>query len=141
MEDAQTALSPPPPGGEGWGEGDARRASGVGAAAEASCGRHPLPSRAAPWPPSPPGGGGAVAELQALVQEAAARRTPLMIRAGGSKAFYGRHVQGEPLDVRSHAGIVSYEPSELVVTARCGTPLVELENLLAQHPILESKQP
>jgi glycolate oxidase FAD binding subunit len=38
---------------------------------------------------------------------------------------------GELLDTRGHAGIVSYEPTELVVTARCGTPLAELESALA----------
>ncbi|MFO1399676.1 MAG: glycolate oxidase subunit GlcE [Steroidobacteraceae bacterium] len=63
-------------------------------------------------------------------------RRPLRLRGGGSKDFYGEGVgsglpAGEPLDTRGHAGIVEYEPSELVVTARCGTPLAELEALLA----------
>ena len=40
---------------------------------------------------------------------------------------------GEIVDTRGYAGIVAYEPSELVVTARCGTPLAELEGILAQN--------
>ncbi len=58
-------------------------------------------------------------------------RKPLRVRGGGSKDFYGGVAAGELLDTRSHAGIVSYEPTELVVTARCGTPLAELESALA----------
>jgi len=73
--------------------------------------------------------------LQALaerVRAAAERRRPLRPEGGGTKAFYGNAVEAEPLDTRSHAGIVSYEPSELVVTARCGTPLAEVEAALAE---------
>ena len=72
------------------------------------------------------------AELIERVKRAAAARTPLCIRGGGSKAFYGRHCDGELLDVSGHRGIVSYAPSELVVTARAGTPLAEIEAVLAE---------
>ncbi len=65
------------------------------------------------------------------VRAAAARQAPLRIRGGGSKDFHGAAAQGEPLDTRAHAGIVAYEPSELVVTVRAGTPLAELEAALA----------
>ena len=58
-------------------------------------------------------------------------RKPLRIRGGGSKDFYGGMASGDLLDTRGHAGIVNYEPTELVVTARCGTPLAELESALA----------
>jgi glycolate oxidase FAD binding subunit len=68
--------------------------------------------------------------LQEQVRAATAARTPLAIRAGGSKDFYGNEVRGEPLDPRGHAGIVAHEPTELVITARCGTPLAELEAVL-----------
>jgi glycolate dehydrogenase FAD-binding subunit len=71
--------------------------------------------------------------LQQRIREAAARGTPLRLRGGGSKDFYGNEPRGELLDTRSHAGIVSYEPTELVVTARCGTLLSELENTLKEH--------
>ncbi|MDR3685028.1 MAG: glycolate oxidase subunit GlcE [Geothrix sp.] len=61
------------------------------------------------------------------------QRKPLCIRSGGSKDFYGGPPAGEPLDVSGHRGIVSYEPSELVVTARAGTPLAELGAALAER--------
>ena len=60
-------------------------------------------------------------------------RRPLRIRGGGSKDFYGRALAGELLDTRAHRGIVDYEPTELVVTARCGTPLAELQATLAER--------
>ena len=64
---------------------------------------------------------------------AAADGTPLRIRGGGSKDFYGQTLQGEVLDLRPHTGIISYEPTELVVTVRAGTPLAELEAALAEQ--------
>lgn len=67
------------------------------------------------------------------IRDAAAHKTPLRIRGGGSKDFYGESLQGETLDTRSHSGITSYEPSELVVTARGGTPLAELEAALTER--------
>jgi glycolate oxidase FAD binding subunit len=62
---------------------------------------------------------------------AASIERPLRIRGGGSKDFYGNALAGEILDTRGHAGIVAYEPTELVITARCGTPLAEVEAALA----------
>ena len=66
------------------------------------------------------------------VKSAAQSGTPLRIRGGGSKDFYGQSLLGEVLDTRTFTGITSYEPSELVVTARAGTPLAELEAALAE---------
>lgn len=57
----------------------------------------------------------------------------LVITGGGSKAFYGRPVQGAPLDATAYRGIVAYEPTELVLTARGGTPLSEVEAALAER--------
>lgn len=71
------------------------------------------------------------ASLADRVRSAAAAATPLRIRGGGSKDFYGQALEGEILDMTACTGIVSYEPSELVVTVRAGSPLVELEALLA----------
>ncbi len=68
--------------------------------------------------------------LQEQVRAATASRSPLAIRAGGSKDFYGNETRGERLDPRGYAGIVAHEPTELVITARCGTPLAELEAAL-----------
>jgi glycolate oxidase FAD binding subunit len=65
-------------------------------------------------------------QLLQQVSDALENATPLRIQGGNSKAFLGREVAGEVLDTRSHRGIVNYEPSELVITARAGTPLSEL---------------
>ena len=67
------------------------------------------------------------ADLQAAVQQAAAARAPLAIHGGGSKAALWRPSRGEHLDVRNHRGVISYEPEELVLTARTGTPLADIE--------------
>jgi glycolate oxidase FAD binding subunit len=64
---------------------------------------------------------------------AESRDQPLCIRGGGSKDFYGEVPRGEVFDTRGHAGIVAYEPTELVITARCGTPLAEIEAALAEQ--------
>lgn len=70
--------------------------------------------------------------LAEQVRAAARDGTPLTICGGGSKDFLGRLTQGEALDVTGHRGVVSYEPTELVITARAGTPLAELEQALAE---------
>lgn len=68
------------------------------------------------------------------VRDARAAGTSLEIMGGGSKKFLGRAVSADTvLDTSGHRGIVSYEPVELVLTARAGTPLREIENALAQH--------
>lgn len=75
----------------------------------------------------------ALQNLAQRVHAAFEQRQALRIRGGGSKDFYGQHVQGQRLDTTGLAGIVQYEPSELVVTARAGTPLAELEAALAEQ--------
>ena len=75
------------------------------------------------------------AQRQALidaVRAASAEGRTLRLRGGGTKDFWGAPLQGEVLDTRAYTGIIGYEPSELVVTVRCGTPLAELEAALAQ---------
>lgn len=67
------------------------------------------------------------------VRAAAADRTPLCIQGGGSKDFLGGPLVGEPISTRTLTGIVSYEPSELYITARAGTPLETVEAALAQR--------
>jgi len=66
-------------------------------------------------------------QLQSQVQEAYTDKTPLKILAGNSKDFYGRAVDANILDVSEHQGIISYEPTELVITARAGTRLTDIE--------------
>ncbi|MBV1732573.1 MAG: glycolate oxidase subunit GlcE, partial [Hydrogenophaga sp.] len=67
------------------------------------------------------------------VRAAASARRSLRIIGGDTKAFYGQPVAGETLSTTGWAGIVSHEPSELVVTVRAGTPLIELEAALAEQ--------
>lgn len=68
--------------------------------------------------------------LLAQVNQALNQGTPLRIQGSNSKAMLGNPVAGEVLDTRSHRGIVSYDPTELVLTARAGTPLREIEAAL-----------
>jgi glycolate oxidase FAD binding subunit len=72
-----------------------------------------------------------VTELAERIRRAAAQGKPLRLRGSGSKDFHGYALEGEPLDVRAYAGVVSYEPTELVITARAGTPLAQIEQTLA----------
>jgi glycolate oxidase FAD binding subunit len=72
-------------------------------------------------------------EFTARIREAAANGTPLRIRGGGSKDFYGERLEGELLDTSPLTGVTSYEPTELVVTVKAGTPLAQLESLLAER--------
>ena len=72
-----------------------------------------------------------ISELSERIREAAAHKRALRIRGGSTKDFYAYKLEGEPLDVSSYRGVVDYEPSELVMTARAGTPLSEIEDALA----------
>ena len=69
--------------------------------------------------------------LQSQVRQAAKEKRKLNIVGGGSKTFLGRVDAGEKLDVSKHAGIIDYDPRELVITARAGTSLHEIEKTLA----------
>jgi glycolate dehydrogenase FAD-binding subunit len=71
--------------------------------------------------------------LRERIRAAARAHRPLLIRAGGSKDFYGGPLEGELLDVSAWSGISDYQPTELVVTARAGTRLVEIEDALAER--------
>ena len=76
-------------------------------------------------------------ELQDRIRSAYSDKTPLKIIGGNSKDFYGnnvsKHSNIEVLETRIHQGVISYEPSELVITARAGTPLKEIEALLTEN--------
>ena len=72
----------------------------------------------------------ASAALLEQVNYALNENLALRIQGSNSKAFLGRPVSGEVLDTRAHRGIVSYDPTELVLTARAGTPLAEIEAAL-----------
>jgi glycolate oxidase FAD binding subunit len=60
-------------------------------------------------------------------------RRPLRVRGGGSKDFFGARLNGDLLETRGLQGVVSYEPTELVVTVRSGTLMSELEALLQEQ--------
>ena len=72
------------------------------------------------------------AQLAERIRAAAEKQTPLRIVGGNSKAFYGQPVSGDELDVKPFCGIIEYEPSELVISVRAGTPLSEVEAALAE---------
>jgi len=74
-----------------------------------------------------------IQSIQERVQEAAASATPLSIQGSNSKSFYGRTPRGEVLSVKEHQGIIDYTPSELVISARAGTRLTELESVLEKE--------
>ncbi len=70
-------------------------------------------------------------ELAARVRDANASGTPLLVVGGDTKRFLGRSIAGERIDIRHHRGILRHDPAELVLTARAGTPLLEIEESLA----------
>ena len=67
------------------------------------------------------------------IRISAASKRPFRLRGGGTKDFYGQALEGEPLDTRGYSGIVSYDPSELVITARCGAKLGEIETAMSER--------
>lgn len=71
--------------------------------------------------------------LQERIVNAIDNASPLNIEGLGSKHFYGRPAQGERLSLAEHNGVISYEPSELVITARSGTALTDIIELLDQN--------
>lgn len=74
-----------------------------------------------------------LSDLRARVILAQASGKPLTIQGGGTKDFLGMKSAGAALDMSQYVGVVSYEPTELVLTARAGTPLADIEALLAEH--------
>lgn len=80
-------------------------------------------------------------ELQQQVLTAIEEKTPLHIIGSGSKAFYGNPVKGIPLHTAAHSGIIAYEPAELCITVRAGTPLAAIETLLAQQAQMLAFEP
>jgi len=74
------------------------------------------------------------AELATQVAAVAASGGAVEIVGGGSKRFYGEAVEGLPIEVAGHSGVIDYDPAELVITLRCGCRLAEVEALLALPP-------
>ncbi len=73
-------------------------------------------------------------ELRDLLREATARKIPVEIIGAGTKRDVGRAVErGVPVTTSSLAGITLYEPTELVMSAKAGTPLAQVEAELAKN--------
>ena len=83
-------------------------------------------------------------DIQKKIEHAFDNDQVLNICGHGSKSFYGRQVDAklEPLNIKEHTGIISYQPSELVITARSGTAITDIEAELAKHnQILDFEPP
>ena len=71
--------------------------------------------------------------IASQIKDAVKQKKALQLLGGNTKAFYGRSVQATPLSLTSHSGIIEYEPSELYITARCGTPLNDIEQVIGKE--------
>jgi len=69
-------------------------------------------------------------ELATRIRDAHASRTPQLIVGGDSKRFLGRSIAAESIEVGHHRGILRHDPAELVLTARAGTPLIEITDVV-----------
>lgn len=81
------------------------------------------------------------AQLQADILQAIQSSTSVTIRAGGSKDFYGRSVSATELNTAQHSGIIDYQPTELVITARSGTPIKTIIQTLADNKQMLAFEP
>lgn len=72
-------------------------------------------------------------QIRQQVLLAIENNTPLSLRGGGSKSAWFGIAEGAPLNLAGHRGIVNYEPTELVITARAGTPLEDINAILSEH--------
>ena len=79
--------------------------------------------------------------LQARVKEAVAKKHTLAIVGGSSKSFLQPAKSDAELNISKHRGVLNYEPGELFMTARAGTPLTEIEALLADHKQMLACEP
>ncbi len=81
-------------------------------------------------------------EIASKLEDAFQQKSAIHINAGNTKLFYGRNIQAEALELADHTGIIEYEPSELYIIARSGTPLREIEQAIAeQNQILPCEPP
>ena len=74
-----------------------------------------------------------IGELVQQVQHAYATKTPLKIEAGNTKAYLGRATSDEVINVSDHSGVINYSPTELVIRARAGTKISQLNEVLAEQ--------
>jgi glycolate oxidase FAD binding subunit len=74
-----------------------------------------------------------IADWQERIRAAAASKSALRIRGGGSKDFYGQTLAGDVLETGAYTGIIDYDATELVITARAGTPLTEIDAAMRER--------
>ncbi len=72
------------------------------------------------------------AEAAQLIRQAADAGTPLAIYGGNTRSGFGRTVEGKALSSRALSGITAYNPAEMTMTAKAGTPVAEIEAALAE---------
>ncbi|HBF29485.1 MAG TPA: 2-hydroxy-acid oxidase [Rhizobium sp.] len=74
------------------------------------------------------------AEAQAIIGQYAAKGRPLAIKGGGTRSGFGNMVRADAvLSSRGLSGIVAYNPAEMVLSAKAGTPMAEIEAAVAEH--------
>lgn len=83
----------------------------------------------------------ALQQFKDRIASATASKTALRIRGNGTKDWYGQALRGEILDTTGYSGIVSYDPTELVITARAGTTLREIGSALAEKQQMLAFEP
>src|SRR5262245_59921227 len=81
-------------------------------------------------------------DVEDAVQWALANGKALEVVGGGSKRAIGRPAQTDlTLDLSSVSGVTMYEPEELVLTAKAGTPLAEIEAVVAARQQMLAFEP
>jgi glycolate oxidase FAD binding subunit len=68
---------------------------------------------------------------QSQIKASAAKGEKLAIKGSGSKSFLSPASEGATLDTRAHAGVVEYDPKELVIVVKCGTRVADVEKAMA----------
>src|SRR6187200_1356392 len=74
-----------------------------------------------------------IADWKERIRAASASQSALRIRGGGSKDFYGQALAGDVLETGTYTGIIDYDSTELVITARAGTPLTEIDTAMRER--------
>ncbi len=80
-------------------------------------------------------------KMKERIAAASASKTALRIKGNGTKDWYGQSLAGEVLDMTAYSGIVSYDPTELVITARAGTTLREIGAALSEKKQMLAFEP
>jgi glycolate oxidase FAD binding subunit len=81
-------------------------------------------------------------QFKERIRAASASKTALRIKGNGTKDWYGQSLTGELLDTSTYSGIIDYDPTELVITARAGTTLREIGAALsAKNQMLAFEPP